>query len=238
MDNTSQDANQEALINDQATLEAALAINEPIEGDEQPVEEAKTEEPKEEPKKLLGKYNSAEDLAEAYKSLQAEFTKRNEELKTLKTVQKQKELEGIKSLGYDEQMDFLLNEIQRLKDDQESQSQKLVEVSQEAIIDQDRKALESFISSKPELVETNMDDIFRELATSPTYAEYTFDSIYESKFKPKLDKLMGTKVKVKERPLKGQAKTVDKSFDNVGGLSRVDYEKNRLQILREAGIKI
>lgn len=243
-DNTSTEAVQEALVTDQATLEAALAENEPVEVEETTEEanpvEAKTEEsPKpEEPKKLLGKYDSADALAAAYKSLQAEFTKRSEELKAIKAEQKQKELEGIKTLGYDEQVSYLVSELQRLKDEQENQKNQFSQVNQEAIIEQDKNNLEAFIASKPELVETGMDDIFRELATSPTYAEYTFDSIFESRFKPKLDKLMGTKIRVKERPLKGQSKAPDRSFDDVSSLGKGEYEKNRLQILREAGIRI
>jgi len=238
MTNTSQEASQEAQINDQATLEAALSTNESVEVEE-PVEETKVEEtPKEEPKKILGKYNTTDDLANAYKSLQSEFTKRNEELKTLKAQQKQKELDGVKTLGYDEQVAYLISEIQRLKDEQDEQKQKFQQVDQETMIEQDRKALESFIASKPELLETGMDDIFRELATNPNYAEYTFESIYEARLKPKLDKLMGVKVRVKDRPLKGQTKTPDKTYDDVGKISKGEYEANRLQIMREAGIKI
>ena len=239
MDNTSQEANNETLVTNQETLEAALA--EPITTEE--VEEAtKTEEvtteTKPETKIYLGKYKSPDDLAEAYRSLQAEFTKRNTELKTIKDNAKKQEVENLKSLGYDEQVNYLVAEIQRLKDQQEEQTQQSQLSSQEAQIEQDKNSLEAFIASKPELVETGMDDIFRELALSPNYAEYTFDSIFESRLKPKLDKLMGTKVTVRERPLKGSTKAVDKTYDNVSSISKGEYEKNRIQIMREAGIKI
>jgi hypothetical protein len=235
MDNTSQKASIETLVSNQETLEAALA--EPIEAEVAAnTEEVKTVEP--EPKMYLGKYKSPDDLAEAYRSLQSEFTKRNEELKTIRANAKKQEVENLKSLGYDEQVQYLVDEIQRLKDQQEEQTQQVQLSSQEAQINQDKQSLEAFIASKPELIETGMDDIFRELALSPNYAEYTFDSIFDSRLKPKLEKLMGTKVSVRERPLKGQTKSPEKSYENVGSISKSEYEKNRIQIMREAGIKI
>lgn len=238
MDNTSPQEVSEAPITDQETLEKALADSEPIEAEEEKAEEVEAAKTEEEPKMYLGKYKSPEDLAEAYRSLQGEFTKRNEELKTLREDKKKAELEGLKTLGYDEQVAYLVAELQRIKEDQEVQAQKYSEVSQEAVLAQDQKALEAFIASKPELVETGMDEIFRELATSPAYAEYTFESIYNARLKPKLEKLMGTKIRVRERPLKGTTKAPEKTLEDVSNLSKGDYEKNRLQILREAGIKI
>jgi hypothetical protein len=233
-DNTSIEETVEAPITDQETLEAALN-NEPVNAEDTAEQAEETEAPKE---KLLGKYESPEALAEAYKSLQSEFTKRNEELKSLREEQKKKEIEGLKTLGYDEQVEYLVNEQMRLKEELEAQKQQYSQVSQEALIEQDKKALEAFIASKPELVETGMDDIFRELATNPLLSQYTFDSIYDSKLKPKLEKLMGTKIRVKERPIKGQSKAPERSFDDVGQMSNAEYEKNRLQILREAGVRI
>lgn len=251
MSNTSQDEVQvEAPVRteivDQETLDQALSQDEPAEEVEESTEEANTEQLEEKPEQLeekseklyMGKYRTEADMENAFKSIQAEYTKTSQELKQLRQEQKTKELESVKSLGYDEQMEVLLNRIQELEAQQGEQSTQYSELQEIAAMEQDAIELENFIKTRPELVETGMDDIFRTLAQHPDLRNYTFESIYNAKMKPKLEKLMGTKIKVKERPLHGQTKAPSKPTTDVSAMSPSEYEKHRATILQEAGIKI
>lgn len=250
MSNTSQVADDNQApeageITDQDTLDAALAELEPAEAEEVVVEDETTEdqvntdeglEKKPEPQKFMGKYNSQSDFENAFKSLQAEYTQTSQKLKEYEKRMKEKELEDVKSLDYDQQMSVLLNRIQELEAQQQGQLSQFDQLSQAAAMESDQQQLEEFIKKTPELVETGMDDLFRTIAQHPDMQQYTFDSIYTAKFKPKLDKLMGTRIKVKERPLKGSSKAPEQPKD-LQAMSLKEYEKNREQILKDAGIK-
>lgn len=243
MSNTSQDETRTETLEivDQDTLNQALSQDELTTAEEVVVEDTDTEESKEpkEPEKkekILGKYGNTDDLVNAYTSLQTEFNKRNEELKKLKTSLKEKERESIQSLGYDEQVKYLVDRITELEAQQEEKQNEAMQYSMEALHQQDMQNLNSFISKTPELVETGFDDLFKEIALRPEYREYSFESIYNTLLKPKIEKLMGTKVKTKERLIKGQAK--QERTGDLSDVSKSEYEKNRLDYLREAGINI
>jgi len=244
MDNTSEDnANVQAPeIRDQETLERALNA-EPVEEGEVAEEvdtdvEGSEEESSEDSEPIMGKYKDISELEKAHKALQAEFTKRNEALKELQEKARKAERENLKSLDYDEQVAYLVDELNRVQDELEAQKKTHEEITAESMIESDRQALESFIKKTPALVETGMDDIFRELAASEKYQQYTFASIYNSLMKPKIESLMGTKVRTKTKTIKKTQSKPDVAYENVEQLGKQDYEANREQILREAGIRI
>lgn len=226
MDNTDK---AEAPITDQDTLNEALA---PVE--EQQVE---TKQATEENKLLLGKYKSPEDLEKSYTHLQARATKAEQKLKELEAEAKKTKLEQLKSLDYDSQVQYLIERQQELEAQNEELRGVMSNATLEATAQSDAQAMESFISNTPELVETGMDELFRELAANPNYSKYTFESIYESRFKPKIEKLMGTKITVKNRPLKGKVDKLPEQPKRVSDMSMAEYEKERGKLLREAGIK-
>lgn len=241
MSNTSEDNAAEALeIKDQETLEQALKE----ESAEQVKEESSEDEvaltKSETPSKLLGKYETADDLAKAFKALQAEYTQTTQKLKDSEQIIKEAELESIKLLDYDKQQEFLVNRIMelegKLNEGQQSMQEAFSNVNEKA----EEEAIDSFIASTPDLIETGMGDIFKDIATREDMREYSLESIYNVKIKPKIEKLMGVKVKTKERPLLGKPVDPANSADHkdVSNMNKQKYEENREQILREAGINI
>jgi hypothetical protein len=226
MDNTAQ---AEAPITDQDTLNQALApVTEQTSEKEETAEQAKP--------LYLGKYQSPEELEKAYTNIQARATKAEQRLKEIEQEAKKAQLESLKSLGYDEQMQFVVDKVSEVEKQNEELRQLLAQSSEEATAQSDAQKMEEFISSRPELIETGMDKIFRTLAQNPNYKQFTYESIFEAEFEPAIKKLMGTRVSVKERPLKGSSsKTVERVKD-ISQMSKAEYEQNRAELLRNAGV--
>lgn len=229
-DNTAQ---SEAPITDQDTLNQAL--NAPVET-EQPKSEVIETKQEAEKRLYLNKYQTPEELEKAYTNIQARATKAEQRLKELEQEAKKAKLEGLKSLGYDEQMQYLVDQMAEIQARNDELQGLLHQSAEEATAQSDAQQMEEFIKSKPELVETGMDEIFRELARNPAYSQYTFESIFDAKIKPSISKLMGTKVSVRERPLAGQTEKVPARTKDISQMSKAEYEQERLKLLREAGI--
>jgi|GEM_PF-6789892 hypothetical protein len=229
MDNTAQD---QAPIIDQDTLEQALSA--PVE-EKQPEPEVAEPTTKQDERLYLGKYKSPEELEKGYTNLQARATKAEQKLKELEAEAKKAKLESIKGLGYDEQVQFLMERITDMETQNNELRGLMLQSTEEATAQSDFQQMETFIKSKPELVETGMDKIFREYAQHPDLKQVTFESIYNDRFAPAINKLMGTKVSVKERPIRSESKKVDAPVD-ISRMSNTEYEKHRVKLLRDAGI--
>lgn len=204
---------------------------EPIASEESNVTE-EAEESAESPKseKIFGKYQNLEEAKKGYAHLTDRARRAEQELKALKAQQESKKYDDLGSLTYDEQVKFLADKLKeqeafraKLEEDMEAQSYEIQ-------IAEDRKALEQFISKNPILSEIGLDEEFRLIATHPDMQEYTFDSIFEKKLKPKIEKIMGTKITVREKPLKGGNVPTPKK--SIADMSLAEYEANRAEILK------
>ena len=241
-DNTSPEVKREAPdITNQETLDAALQA-EPVKAEaenETPDNEVKEVKPDLIKKELiLGKYKSVDDLSSAYTSLQSQYTKTQQEIKELKKTMDGKSREEIKTLDYDKQLDLLLNELQELKEFKSNILESIEKESESVAIQSEEQAINDFIEKNPLLKESGLDDEFRLIATHPSLKDYTLDSIYSVRILPKIEKLMGKKITVKERKLVGGTTVQEpKTFNDVSTLSADDYEKHRAEILAGAGIK-
>jgi len=232
----------EALeIKDQDTLDQALGNQEAPVNDAEETTDDKPDTPVSTGDQLiLGKYKTVEDLEAAYKNIQSRATKAEQELKKFQKEKDSSQYDKVKQLDWEQQAEFYASKLKELEEwksqFEESAQNKLAEQA----LASDEETMEKFISSNPILVETGMDEAFRLVATHPSMQEYSFDSIFDVKFKPKIEKLMGTKVTVKQKPLVGkkQTATSDNGFGDVSTMSNAQYEKNREKILAEAGIKL
>lgn len=244
-DNTSVGATVETPeITNQETLEQALRL-EPVQAEskEEEVQKEEEEEVQLRPKdnaKIFGKYNSIEDAQKAYSSIQARATKAEQALKDMQKTLSQKSAEELKTKGYDEQVSYLLEQIQDLKSFKDEilnniQSPEESEEPQSFVSDEEE--INSFIAKNPLLAETEFGEEFKLIATHPSMSSYTLDSIY-AKLKPKIEKNMGTKISVKERKLTSAKPepTTDK-FADVSNMSDAEYEKYKAEIFKGSGIK-
>lgn len=218
-------------ITDQNTLEEALKPTEPV-------EEVQEEAPKvEEPKKFLGKYKSEEDAQKAFANIQERARKAEEQLKVFKTEMSAKQKEEFSKMDYEKQMEFLL---ERNKE-QEEKLNSIYSALNEQASQSGEQELDKFIAAEPLIKGTGLENEFRLLATHPELEGYTLESIFNTMLKPKVEKIMGTKIKVKERKILSDDNTpqADKySPENVAKMSPAEYEKNRENILRANGVRI
>lgn len=243
-DNTSPEVKPEAPaeINSQETLEAALA-EEPVNAEAKPEGEPETnpEAPKLEKKDselIFGKYKSLEAAQEAFGSIQARATKAEQAYKELKKQVEGKTKDELKAMDYDGQLAYITDAIQDYKTFKEELLGKLEAEQGIDSAKSDADSIDSFVSKHPLLAETGLDEEFKLIATHPAMQEYTLDSIYEVRIKPKLERLMGTKITTKERKLVGTtAKPEPNKFADVSKMTPSEYEKHRKSILAEAGIK-
>jgi hypothetical protein len=191
---------------------------------------------KKEPELIFGKYKSIEDAQEAFGHIQARATKAEQSLKDLKKEMRGKTREEIKALDYDKQLEYLINKVQEYEDKMSEMSSEIEGESQDSS-QGDAKQIKTFISKHPLLAETGLDEEFELIATHPSMQEYTLESIYEVRIKPKLEKLMGTKITTKERKLVGSSSKPEPEFKDVSKMSNQEYEKHRSKIMATAGIK-
>lgn len=234
----------EALITDQTTLEEALQDVTPAETEtsdditsEPQKEEAEEKQEKEE--LLLGKYKSVDDLKSGYNSLRDQHRKATEQLKELKQQLEGREIEKLKGASYDEQLDYLLNEIKAVKEFKETLTSQLQGQSEEIAVQQDLASIDDFIASNPVLKSTpSLAKQFRKVATHPDMQEYTLDSIYNVEIDPLVKELQGTKITTRERKvLSSKPAQVTNNFADVSKMSKSEYEKYRQEIFKTSGIK-
>lgn len=225
---------------DQETLDAVLAqkpVKEEVaeeETSESLEEEVQTKETNE--GKVFGKYANVLEAEKAFKEMQARATKAEQAIKEIerKTLS-EKSLAELQNMDYDEKLEYLLKrDIDRETLLQEFKSKLEPEYSP----DDDSTAMDKYIGQNRMLREYGLDEIFREIASKPEYREYTFESIYEAKIKPMIQKVGGTKIKVKEKPIMGNSSVPTESFGDVSKMSDAQYEKHRLEILRSAGVRV
>lgn len=242
-DNTSGNAEVEASgdINDQNTLEQALA-HEPVEETAETTEEAELqpkakEEKSELPEPILGKYRTREDAEKAFAAIQATATKAQQELADLRREKQAAKFDKFKDLEYadKEAMQFTFDKIKELEDFRDNMLLALQESQQQQVVDSSLQEVEHFIEGNELLRESGLDEEFKLIATHPSMQEFTLESIYESRIRPKIEKLMGKKIRVTERGVsESTAPERTKSLDD---MSMDEYEANRNKLLQGAGIK-
>lgn len=203
---------------------------EPITSEESTSEADSTEsQPKSE--KIFGKYQTLEEAKKGYAHLTDRARRAEQELKALKAQQESKKYDDLGSLTYDEQVKFLADKLKEQEAFKAKLEEEMEAQSYEIQIAEDRKALEKFIAKNPILTDIGLDEEFRLIATHPDMVEFTFESIFEKKLKPKIEKIMGTKITVREKPLKGGINpSPRKSIDE---MSLEEYEANRAEILKD-----
>jgi predicted RNase H-like nuclease (RuvC/YqgF family) len=242
MSKTSESTRQDEILETPLTedtfneLMEAEDEDEPTAGNEEEESTNLDEEIEEDDKaqKQLKKYGNPEQLAKAHASLQSEFTKRNQELAELRKQLAEKKMEEVKSLDYDSQSKYMLEEIARLQEKLETYEESQKSTTEEVQTLNDLKEAKQFVNSIPELKASGMGDIFIELANSPKYKTATFESIYKTVFEPKFRKSLGTKVRKVRNIVGGRSENVSLGAD----ISDREYEKNRDKYLREAGFNI
>ncbi len=222
-------------VQDQKTLEEALTP-EPVQADEE-VPETKAETVEE--YTFLSKYRSKEDAEKAFKNIQERATKAEQRLKEVQKEMSAKSMEEFKNMDYDAQIAFLLKRDQEREEALNALHSTVAEQAQMS----DSVAIDKFIKNDPLLKDTGLADEFRLLATHPDMKEYSLDSIYKTVFKPKIDKLMGTKITIKEKKIlkNSEDKNIPQSEgftqDAIARMSPSAYEANREKILQSMGVR-
>jgi len=242
-DNTSDNGLVEASgdINDQNTLDQALA-NEPVTETIEPTEETELQpkvkaEKSELPEPILGKYRTREDAEKAFTEIQATATKAQQELAELRREKQAAKFDQFKDLEYadKEAMNFTFQKIQELEDFRDNMLAALQESQQQQVVDSSLNEVENFIEGNELLRESGLDEEFKLIATHPSMQEYTLESIYESRIRPKIEKLMGKKIRVTERGVSNS--TAPERSKNLDEMSMEEYEASRTKLLQGAGIK-
>lgn len=186
---------------------------------------------KEEPQKYFGRFDSIEAAEKSYKEMQAAYQKMKEDLKGAQKAQQDAQLKQLDSMDYDDKVAYLAQQLQSVQEQLSQTAQQNEAVTATIAQEYEQKEISDYVAGNPLLKESGMDDLFLETAMLPQYREYTLESIFNVKFKPKIEKLMGKKIKVKEKPLVGSTK-IDEQPKNALDMSRQDYEKNRDKILK------
>lgn len=224
-DNTSvaQDQDASAMQN---TVEDQ-SVKEPVRKGETSQEGEKAELKKKE-FNFLGKYSSEEEAHKAFAAVQERARKAEEQLKEMKTEMSAREIQEFNKMDYEQQMNFLLK---RNKEQEEALSQVLSVISTQAQ-QSDEQGIGKFIQSQPLLSETGLENEFKLLATHPDLKEYTLDSIFNTLLKPKIEKIMGTKIRIKEKRISTDTETAQQDFADVSKMPMDEYEKHRVEILK------
>jgi hypothetical protein len=174
-------------------------------------------------------FSSMEEAERAYKEMQADSTKSKQQLakveKQIKNEMLKAELQG---LDPEERIarltDFMLGQ-EELEEE--------VEVAEESAPEADDTAeVEAFAKGHPILRQfPELQEQFVILASNQ-YKGYTLDSIFDSKFKPLIDRLAGKKVTVKTKVSGGKASGTGLSDEVIQKMKPAEYEKRREEILK------
>jgi len=238
-------------IVDQNTLEKAIeAETAKIESTSEVTESSIEEEVKVQPKETV------DDSGDRYKNLRKDYEKVVKELKEIKAKSKSEEVKTkLASLtDYDEKLAFLAERDAEKDALYEELKENLSKQQELEMFQADQERVEDFITSDAELkmLGKEVQKIFRAIATSNDYVdselsggqqirwnEVKLEDIKKHFFKPMVEKLSGTKITVKERPLRGNVTTVEDELtpEAVAKMSSQEYEKNRSKILRMAGVR-
>ena len=237
-------------INDQATLDAAIAA-ETAKMSVQPEEEAKevqVEEvkPEKEPEKI--------DYRTKFSAIKKGYDQLALEKKQLETKFKEYEdQKQFQAMDYDQKLEYIAKENQELKG-VVGQLQGALEQSQsEMVAKADAARLEEFLSDDADLsLSPQLQQLFRMVATSTdpvppelsggkemNWNEVNFEDIKTAYFKPMLEKVSGTRVKTRERQIVGKSAPVTEEFTDaaIAKMSKGEYERNKAKILQQYGIK-
>lgn len=151
-------------------------------------------------KKIADKYSNIDSFVKGYKSLQEGYRQTATELNQLKAALKEIELrshkEKLESMTDSEKLEWLTKQ-------HFDNSNKPVDnvVDQINFLPNDDPEVESFIASNKELEDYGLSDLFRTLANSEKFKNYTVESIYNVHLKPMINRIAGTKVTETRRPI-------------------------------------
>lgn len=109
-----------------------------------------------------------------------------------------------------------------------------IEVAEEsAPIADDTAEVEAYVKGHPILRQfPELAEQFIDLASTTKYKNYKLDSIFETKFKPLIDRLAGKKVTVKTKVSSGKATGSGLTLEKIQAMKPAEYEKNREEILK------
>jgi hypothetical protein len=199
-----------------------------IESVEETQEESATQEP--ETFEFGGmQFAEKEQAVKTFKEMQARATRAEQELSKVKsTIEKEKFKAEFQELDADEKMNRLADLML-----QKEQAEEQVETTQTATehFEDDMSTINQFVKTNPVLAgNSELAQMFSELALSPKFRDATLDSLYKVKIQPLIEKLSGTKIIQKKVVPTGR--TVQ-GFTNeqIARMSPSEYEKHRAEIL-------
>ena len=162
---------------------------------------------------VFGKYSNIEDAEKAFKLMQAENTKVVQRLKELEKQASSKTLEQLKDMDYDDQMKVLLQRVQEFEEFKAVLSEAIETQKIEEVKAQDLQQITTFAQKNPVLsLSPALQTIWRLVATHPEMENKVLHGdggIYDVLFKPALDKIMGSKLIPKKKPIPGNPGTPD-----------------------------
>jgi len=192
--------------------------------------------------KIADKYSNIDGFVKGYKSLQEGYRQTATELSQLKAALKEIELksnkEKLDAMTDSEKLEWLTK--------QYFDNSRPVENSESQVnfMPTEDPEVESFIASNKELEDYGLSDLFRELANSEKFKNFTVESIYNIHLKPMINRIAGTKVTETRRPI---SPALDANKTGVDGitdaasfnkwlesLSIEEYNANRVKIIELA----
>lgn len=247
-DTTSTQPAQDLVINDQATLDAAIAEETAKLGESQEVtpEEVVVEE-----KEAVNQ--PTENYQQRYSEVRKDYDRLVKELKDLKSSKQAEETKGkLQEMDYDQRLEYVVDRLNQY----ENQFSQLQDGLSEQFVTQskaeDQAHLDSFLTSDSELKEfPELHGIFKMYAHSDQlvdaekygdtrWNQVKLEDIKATVIKPMLEKLAGKKITVREKPLRGQSTpTVDSGWtpEKVAALTPQQYEKHRIEIFKSMGMR-
>jgi hypothetical protein len=174
-------------------------------------------------------FSSMEEAERAYKEMQADSTKAKQQLAK---VEKQIKNEMLKAELQELDPEERITRLTDLMLEKEQLEEEIEETEESAPITDDTEEVEAFAKGHPILRQ------FPELAeqfvilASTEYKNYKLDSIYDTKFKPLIDRLAGKKVTVKTKVSSGKTSGSGLSEEMIKGMKPAEYEKRRDEILK------
>lgn len=174
-------------------------------------------------------FPSREEAERAYKEMQADSTRAKQQLAK---VEKQIKNEMLKAELSDLEPEERIARLTDLMLEKEQLEEEIEVAEESAPIVDDTEEVEAYAKGHPILRQ------FPELAeqfvilASTQYKNYKLDSIFDTKFKPLIDRLAGKKVTVKTKVSSGKATGSGLSDEVIKAMKPAEYEKRRDEILK------
>lgn len=216
------------------TVEYIAPAEEEIESTEEEVDEVETDEDTDvetpEVFTFAGReFSSQEEAERAYKEMQADSTRAKQQLAK---VEKQIKNEILKAELSELEPEERIARLTDLMLEKEQLEEEIEEAEESAPIANDTAEVEAYVKGHPILRQfPELAEQFIDLA-STKYKNYKLDSIFDTKFKPLIDRLAGKKVVVKTKVSSGKATGSGLSDEIIKAMKPAEYEKRRDEILK------